>query len=885
MNQSLCFETQNTRNYAGTTHLQDYLMVLKRRFWIIMVLFLTFVGLALLLTFLTPTVYEAKVQILIEKHKNQFRDLTDAAAIENRDRDFFQTQYNLLRSRALALAVIDRLNLWAAFGYQPHQGEEARSLAVDRYLGRLTIAPIQGSQLVVIRYLSPTPELAAMIADAHAREFIDQHLNAQHAEAKKTLDWLKNQLNEQEERVKLSQQKIHDYNRSQDIVSMESSRSMIQQNLLELNTALTEIRSKRIAKEQLYRQLDAYAGEQENLFSIPEIAEDPIIQNLRKDLIDFKTRRLEMATKFGPKHPKMLQLNSSIQQLSTEIGKEVQRICQSIKADLDRIQAIEATFANSLEQKKMETLVIGEKMIKYDLLQHEAESNRQLYDILLKQAKEMSLTGAMESNSIRIIDAAEKPLAPVRPKPALNLLVGVMLGLFFGIGAAFFMEYMDNTISTPEQVERHLGLPVLGVVPYDKHTQTGAALLDYDPGNTDKSIVVYQANETPDFSARLANLLQLPFQDKTGQVLVVESAVRGEGKTTVVANMAVNFAKAGLRVAMLDCDARNPSLHAAFDLDQTNGLLESIERVLYHKVGKGSLKEFSVDDLFFTAMLRRFSGLLYVSNSPHSSFHELMIELKSQHGYYNLTNDSQVMRVCFSKGHAVQIDNQSSPFSARLGRVLLKGGFITKNQLVDALERTKRTGLPFGYILINTGYVSKENLQGPMKLQMEENLHTLFSWKQGSFSFQKTKTWFQHSDRVYFDADFSSLIKQLGELTGSVFYRDNILSCLQTVRQPNLFLINPGMLSSRRQGPMNPVVLSKYIQILRQYFDVVLMDTPPLLESVESAAMAAMADAVILVVQAGKVAIKNIQTAKSYLDESNCKTVWTILNQAKRSTG
>ncbi len=882
MNQAISFKADNLQSAASPIHLNDYLVVLKRRLWVIIVVLFAVVSMALLLSYFTPNIYEAKVQIIIEEHANYLNNLADTASNESRDRDYYLTQYNLLRSRALAQSVIDRLSLWKEFGYTTHHEEHNKSLAVDKYLQRLTISPIQSSRLVNISFQSPSASSAARIANAHALSFIDQNIKAQHTVAKKALEWLKKQLQEQKDRVSESQQKIHQYNRTQDIVSMESSRNIIQQKLLELNSALTEIRSKRIAKEQLFKQLELFSVEKEDLFSISEIAQDPIIQNLRKDLIVFKTKRLEMATKFGPKHPKMLQLKSSIQQINSAIGTEVKRVCQSIKANLDRTLAIESIISRSLEQQKMETLAISEKMIKYDLLKHEIESNRQLYDILLKQAKEISLTGSMENNSIRIIDHAETPLTPVRPKPYLNIFVGILLGIFFGVCMALFAEYMDNTITTTEQIEKLIGLPALGSIPYNKHTSPGSALIDHEVNHESKNIVVYKTSEIPDLSGRLANLLHLPFQDKMGQVLVVESAARGEGKSTVVANLAVDFAKAGLRVAMLDCDVRSPSLHAAFGMEKTNGLTESIERVLFQKSSKGSLNEFSMDDLFFLAMLRRFSGLLYVSNSPHSSFHDLMIDLKKQHGWFDLTNDTQVMKICFSKGRAIQIEDQGSAYSARLGRVLLKGGFINKNQLADALKRTKRTGLPFGYILINAGYITKDALQGPMKLQMEENLHKLFSWKQGSFSFQKQKSWLQDSDRVYFDTDLSSIIRPLGELTGSIFIRDNILSCLLTVFKPNLFLVNPGHMSTKLQGPLNSIILSKFSQILKQYFDVVIVDSPPLLEAAESVSMAAFADAAIMVIQSGKLSVKKIREAKQYLDESKCKTVWGLLNQAKR---
>ena len=203
--------------------------------------------------------------------------------------------------------------------------------------------------------------------------------------------------------------------------------------------------------------------------------------------------------------------------------------------------------------------------------------------------------------------------------------------------------------------------------------------------------------------------------ERSGQLFIVESATSGEGKTTVLSKTAVNLAKEGFRVLMVDADLYQPSLHRLFGLSNNGdgGLANSTVKTLSMKIRKGNLDKYTMDDIFFLIGLKRESGTLTITD-----------------------NSNTTITAFFENGCLFHLQSQNIPSANRLGTMLLRGGFITESQLKDALDRNQRTGQPLGYILINAGYIRSEQLRGPTKLQMEEQLQKLFSWKQGTFVFK-----------------------------------------------------------------------------------------------------------------------------------------------------
>ena len=883
-NKLLPFQNSNSNTIIQDHHLSDYLEILYRRKWVLIITFLLIVGAVTAVSFVMTPQYEATAQILLGGQPSPMNPLGENADRVPERNLYFQTQVNLLSSRSLSRKVIEKLSLekmlaenakprpFLAFASLKPVGDksdvesesnvlEAPSLSetIDWYLDKLNIIPIENSNLVQITFGGTDAGLVTQIVNTHAelaiKDTIDQHQN----QAKDALEWLKAQIDDQKKDVEKTRHAIYEFKKKNNALSLDDSQISFSQDLQELNTALTKAKSERIAKQAAYLQLRDNIKNKKNILLIPEISNYSVIQNLRNQLINLKANQIEMGTKFGPKHPKMIELENGIRQIENEIVLESERLKNTIKAELDRASAIERTILNALEKEKKTAMQLGERAIEYDVLKQQAESSQDIYDFLLKQSEELGLASAISSSNMRFVDKAEVPINPVSPNRKLNIIIAVMLASFFGTGLAFFVEYLDNTVKTPMDVSARLGLPVLGMIPIDKALKKGRAslpLLDSGNGNGNghrrgmRPLPIYH------ISNRLPGELRSYAQGLLGRVLIVESVTMGEGKTTVISRIAKNLTESGLRVLLVDCDFQKQTLGKVFKVATQGGLAKSVERIMSHRLHSGTLTEYSMDDLFFLIALKKMSGNLLVKN------------------------DDQTFIAHFQNGVLMHIQNRNAPKSNRLGNVLLKGGFITQEQLDDALSRNQRTGQPLGYILVNTGIIGRDKLRGPLRLQIEEYLQKLFSWKSGEFLFNPALFHIYENEKIFFEEDFSGMINKLGRIENSKFIENELFSQIVDLEHENLSLLAAGQ-SKKMIGALNQFLMKKIFEKLRQRFDIVLVDTPPLDAASGIESIFELADGMVMVIKAGHLSVNILNGAINHLPQD--KIIGTILNQTKNN--
>jgi len=282
-----------------------------------------------------------------------------------------------------------------------------------------------------------------------------------------------------------------------------------------------------------------------------------------------------------------------------------------------------------------------------------------------------------------------------------------------------------------------------------------------------------------------------------------------------------------------------------------------MKQILSQNIHTGTLDTCSVDDLFSIISLKKLSGNLAVTNS------------------------SNAISAFFENGQLHHLESRENPVANRLGTMLVRGGFITNTQLEDALERNQRTGQPLGYILVNAGYLTLDKIRGPLKLQMEEQLQKLFSWKHGTFSFEQENLKTYENERMYFDENYATTIKRLSHRGGSRLFEGEILSHIKTLTKPDMSLLTSGRESPKLSGMVFVMLLSKFIDILKQRFDIVLVDTPPLLEDPDATFLSSISDGVILVVKAGNLSVKAIKEASIGIKEVNAKILGAVLNHVK----
>jgi uncharacterized protein involved in exopolysaccharide biosynthesis/Mrp family chromosome partitioning ATPase len=865
-------------------HLSDYLEILKRRKWIIISFFVLIVCSVSAVSFCITPQYEATAQILLggkptpmNLHGNSSERLPERNL-------YYQTQINLLDTPTLARMVINDLGLEKIFALendiqdflpnaiaknQPDRSSSEVDTPIDQdaaykfsskvlrwYQGHLNITPVRDSSLVNVGFSGPDSKLITRIANRHAEVAINVAIERHRSEAKDTVDWLKSQIESQKKEVQNSQRAIHEFKKKHNILSLEDRQTINSIEIQGLSGALTDARSERIKKEAIYHQLKTIIENNNDSMLMPEISNYSVIESLRNQLVDLKSRQLELGTKYGPKHPKMIELNNRVHQIRSEIMNESKRLQSSIKAELDRAAAIENEITSTLNKHKKAAISLGERAIEYEVLKHQAESSQDIYNFLLKQSEQQGLASAISNSNMRIVERAEVPLKPVSPKISLNILLAIFLSLFVGTGLAFFLEYLDNTVKTPMDVGTFLRLPVLGMIPVYKELKKkeyNIPLLS----NNDSA----ESNDMPaplcHISTHLPTVLRKPEEGLFGKALIVESVTMGEGKSTVISRIATNLTEAGLRVLLVDCDFQRPSLNKIFKVaDNVGGLGKSIDRIMAHHFTQGTLNEYSVDDLFF------------------------LISLKKKTGNLLIRNEDQAFSAYFNNGVLIHIQDQNSPVKNRIGTMLVNGGFITKNQLDDALQRHQRTGQPLGYILVNAGYIGRDKLKGPLRLQNEEYIQKVFSWKKGFFAFKPGIISAYENEKIFFGEDYTPLITSLGRIEASRFIEKELFLSITMLNKDSLYLLPAGN-SHKLIGNLNQVLMKKIFEKLRRHFDVVLIDSPPLDSASGIESIFSLVDAIVLVIKAGHLSVKILNGAINNLPQD--KILGTILNQAKVS--
>jgi uncharacterized protein involved in exopolysaccharide biosynthesis/Mrp family chromosome partitioning ATPase len=873
---------QRPRRTMPEAHLSDYLDILKRRKWIIILCFVLIVGAVTAVSFYMTPEYEATTQILLGGQPTLMNPLGDGTERLPERSLNYKTHVNLLSNRSLARKVIAELELEKIYpsivGAQPllpdanakHSNDAAEQKTIpptndkeayvlnaevlDWYLRRLTVTPVRDSSLVNVSFRGPDKHLITRIVNEHAQTATETAVHRHQSLAEDALDWLKTQIESQKKEVQSAERAIYNFKKLHNALSLEDTQIINSQEIRELSSALTRAKSERIAKQTVYLQLKNIARNKKDIMSMPEISNYSVIENLRNQLVDLNSRKMEMGTQYGPKHPKMMELTNRIHQIKNETQMEVSRLKNTIKAELDRAATIEKSIARALNKQKKVAMSLGERAIEYEVLKQQAESSQDIYNFLLKQSEEIGLATAISSSNMRIVDKAELPVKPVSPKIKLNILLAIFLSLFTGTGLAFFLEYLDNTVKTPMDVAIQLDLPVLGMIPFQKALQNknhNIALLEDNTKRAGKEMI---PNPLYHISNRLPAELRKPAQGLFGRALIVESVTMAEGKSTVVAQIAANLTNAGLRVLLVDCDFQRPSLDKLLNVSNGGGLGKSINRIMAHNLSTGTLDKYSVDDLFF------------------------LIALKKKSGHLLIKNEDQTYIVHFQNGVLIHIQNANSPENNRIGTMLLNGGFITKDQLNDALRRHKRTGQPLGYILVNAGYIGREKLRGPLRLQIEEYIQKLFSWKKGHFSFKPGIIHIYENEKIFFDEDYGPLINNLGRIESSNFIGKELFSHIKGCAKENLYLLPAGT-SYKLIGSLNQVLMKKIFEKLKQHFDVLLIDTPPLDAASGIEAIFPLADAMVLVIKAGHLSVKNLNGAINHLPQD--KIIGTVLNQAK----
>ncbi len=586
-------------------HLRDYLHILLRRKWTLITFFIIVVTTVLIGTFLTTPIYRSTATIKIDREDPQVLKFEDIYKVERADEDYYQTQYKILKSRNLAKRVIRSMNL----GENPEFTgkdklsspenvgeqdihEDINKKFVDSFLGSVTITPEETTRLVKVSFDSNDPKLSAQVANEIAKSYIRFNIESRFEATQQASDWLTEQLDDMKAKVEKSEESLNKYAADNRIIFLTEEEktdakavqgeSIITRKLSEISTELVQATSDRISKEALYRETQRGEG---SLLSA--VQGNPLIQALKKEYASKEAEYYQLSKKFKADYPRMGRLKEEIDKIGARIDIETRKVVSSIKKDYQTAQRREDYLKSTLEKYQKEALDLNDKMVRYQILKREANTNRELYNGLLQRLKETGVSASLTPSNIQVLDWAEVPLNPLRPRKTLNLFLALITGLFGGIGLAFFVEYLDNTIKNPDDLEKAVSLPSLGVIPHLRKLDDRRSI----------AMITFEDKKSPLSEAfrSIGTYIQFSSPVRPPKTMLVTSARKGEGKTSTAVNLAVTLACSWGKGIIVDADMRNSQLHKIFNLDNADGLSSFLTGL--SKFGNGLIQKTDIPDI------------------------------------------------------------------------------------------------------------------------------------------------------------------------------------------------------------------------------------------------------------------------------------------------
>jgi polysaccharide biosynthesis transport protein len=579
----------------GGKHLWDYVHVILRRKWTAITFFLVTVTTVLVGTYMITPLYRASVTLKIEG-ENPFSMLfRDQQLVwqQNYGQEYMETQLKILQSKKLARRVIRAMGLDREKGFarsaparlKGNPGEQGESpvrtsedyvdtAAVDRLLSQVRVSTVPRTRLVNVSIDSPDPEFAARAVNEVARSYIGLSMENKFEATQQARDWLEKQLVDMRAKVERSEEALSRFASQNRIVKApvatfdapgrgaDSGRAVQYDRLDELSSELAKATTERIGKEMLLQE-----AKQGDAMLLSNIAASPSIEALRKELVTKEAEYAKLGVVYKADYPKMVKLNEEVGALKKQIGKEAGRVLETVRKDYQLVVARENFLKGEIEKYKQEALGMNDKLVQYQILKRDADTNKELYNGILQRLKETGISASITTSNIVVLDKADVPRVPFKPDKKKNLMLALVIGALGGLGLAFFVEYLDNTVKSPDDIEKTIFLPSLGIVPYVQ-TMAGNEVKPMLPGpaSGDKRSSMVEAYRS------IGTYIQFSSPVRPPKIILVTSARGGEGKTTTCINLATSLANSSGAGVIIDCDLRKPQLHKVFNLDNRSGL-------------------------------------------------------------------------------------------------------------------------------------------------------------------------------------------------------------------------------------------------------------------------------------------------------------------------
>src|SRR6266850_3403395 len=608
---------------SGTepTTIRDYLFVVLKRKWLILSLVLVVTSLVTIQAFRAPSIYAGETTIRIEEKPPNVLQTKEIVITGQGDPNFWGTQLKLLENPALARQVALTLDLQhnpAFFGGQtqggvfsslrrifakPKKVNESPAVATgltvvgesevtggsltpeqlaelepyeDAIIGGEIVESVPQTNLVKIRFTHSDPELAQKIANTLAEVFVNNNLERSTRGSNKAEDLLAREIANLQTKIKHDQEARFNYAKEKNLPLVNDTAGNLE--AARLSTLSAQLLTAENERKYLQAQLEA-AKEEKDPFSIPDVNSSARVEKLRDRISALKERRDALTTVYTPEWPEVKKIDAQLKGLEKELEKAPPEIVTSIQRRYEAAVSRENLLRRSYEQQKGTTTQQTRDQIDLMAISQKLETNRQILNTLLQRQREFQVTNADRSNEVNIATYSRLPREPIGPQRFRNIFVAFLLSMVAGIGLAFLLDFLDDTIKTVDDVDRYLHLPALALIPSsrDRGRLIGVPGAPSGPGpapsdSTALAMISDARSPIAESYRHLRTSLLLSSAGQPPKTILVTSSQPSEGKTTTAINTAFMLAQTGADVLIIDCDLRRPRLHSHFGAPNTKGL-------------------------------------------------------------------------------------------------------------------------------------------------------------------------------------------------------------------------------------------------------------------------------------------------------------------------
>jgi len=599
------YRLMRTAEQEETISLLEIWRILRKRRWVIAGVTCGLFALSLLVTLSMTPKYRATATIEFNRSESGVLDVGDSRTMlgDAGAPDYYvtqQTQIGALQSDTLALQVIKELNLehrrefatrQSIMDYFRHYPDESqlplekadhrRANVLRAFHKNLRVEPVSGTRMITIDFLSPDPKVASQVVNKIVDDYMEQYFEMRLSATMRASDWLSKQMSDLKANLEASEENLVNYQKQTGMVGSDDSHNIVLSRLESLNQELLAIESKRMLAQTVWQL--AKNGNPELISGLVGTSNSAmpstlsLIESLRAHESDLKLEYAQAVTTFGTAYPRVIQLKSQLDEIDHTIQTELSNLAARAENDYQTAVSTENAVRSSFAEAKTEAIKLNDASVQYTILKHESESNRELYDGMMKKLKEAGVLAGLRSSNIVVVDPGRPADRSSRPIVWLNAGVGLLGGLLIGVIGAFVMENLDQTINSPDEAEEVAGVPALGFVPRWKvrtNVQSVAASrgLIHGPRSAVLTVVSAPQSQVAESYRSIRTAIMQVVRNRECSVILVSSAMPNEGKTTTSINCAAAMAQQGSRVLLVEADMRRSKLRSELGLEGTRGL-------------------------------------------------------------------------------------------------------------------------------------------------------------------------------------------------------------------------------------------------------------------------------------------------------------------------